>query len=112
MRRKGIALPIDMLVILAIAVIILIAVVAVFMGVWSPFATNQQGRANFNSACSVWVNTGCSADPKDVANLCDRAVGIVLTGDEAATCKGSGTDDTTKDVKNKVRSGCGCPAVR
>ncbi len=101
-----------MLVILAIAVIILIAIVAVFMGVWSPFATNQQGRANFNNACSAWANTGCSADPKDVAGLCDKAVGIVLDSDEVAACKSTGTDDATKAVKNKVRSGCGCPAAR
>jgi hypothetical protein len=112
MKRKGIALPIDMLVILAIAVIILIAIVAVFMGVWSPFATNQQGRANFNNACSVWVNTGCGADPKDVPNLCDKAADIVLSSSEVDTCKSTETDDATKTVKNKVRSGCGCPAVR
>ncbi len=111
MKRKGISLPIDMLVILAIAVIILIAIVAVFMGVWSPFATNQQDRANFNKACSVWTNTGCGADPKDVPNLCDKAVNVVITSSDVATCKSSAADDATKSLKNKVRQGCGCPAI-
>jgi hypothetical protein len=79
-----------MLVILAIAVIILIAIVAVFMGVWSPFATNQQGRANFNKACQIMVNTGCAGDPS--ADLCKE------------TC-----DDDMDKLAVKV--GCGCPGV-
>ncbi len=111
MKRKGVSLPIDMLVILAIAVIILIAVVAVFMGVWNPFATNQQTRVEFNKACSVWANTGCGADTKDVPNLCDKAVNVVITSTDVATCKSSATDADTMKIKNKVRQGCGCAAI-
>ena len=102
MKRKGIALPIDMLVILAIGVIILIAVVAVFMGVWNPFATNQQSRANFNSACQIMVNTGCSGDVS--TTLCNSAKGVVLGAD--ADC--DNMDDAMKLV---VKVGCGCPGV-
>ncbi len=102
MKRKGISLPIDMLVILAIAVIILIAIVAVFMGVWSPFATNQQGRANFNKACQILVNTGCNGDPS--SSLCDAAKGIVLVADDATPCGDA-------DEKILVKVGCGCPGV-
>jgi len=99
MKRKGVSLPIDMLVILAIAVIILIAVVAVFMGVWSPFATNQVDRANFNKACQILVNTGCSGNPSP--DLCKAAKGIVLNKD---TC------DTDAD-RLTVKVGCGCPVL-
>ncbi len=88
-----------MLVILAIAVIILIAIVAVFMGVWSPFATNQQGRANFNKACQILVNTGCTSDPS--TSLCAAANGIVLS---KATC------DNDVD-RLAVKVGCGCPGI-
>ncbi len=88
-----------MLVVLAIAVIILIAIVAVFMGVWSPFSTNQQSRANFNKACQILVNTGCSGDPS--ADLCKAANGIVLNKN---TC------DSDAD-KLTVKVGCGCPGV-
>ncbi|MBI2085160.1 MAG: hypothetical protein HYT71_01455 [Candidatus Aenigmarchaeota archaeon] len=99
MKRKGISLPIDMLVILAIAVIILIAVVAVFMGVWSPFATNQQARANFNKECQVLVNTGCTQTPS--LALCKAANGIVLNKE---TC------DSDPD-RLAVKKGCGCPGL-
>ncbi len=102
MKRKGISLPIDMLVILAIAVIILIAIVAVFMGVWSPFATNQQDRANFNKACQIMVNTGCVGDPS--TSLCNAAKGIVLAADDTTPC-----GDSTE--KTLVKVGCGCPGV-
>ncbi|MFH0890215.1 MAG: hypothetical protein V1836_03700 [Candidatus Aenigmatarchaeota archaeon] len=102
MKRKGIALPIDMLVILAIAVIILIAVVAVFMGVWTPFAGNQQARANFNNACQILVNTGCAdLSTSQWVSLCKAANGIVLS---KATC------DNDVD-KLAVKVGCGCPNV-
>ncbi|MBI3413671.1 MAG: hypothetical protein HY051_06380 [Candidatus Aenigmarchaeota archaeon] len=100
MKRKGVSLPIDMLVILAIAVIILIAVVAVFMGVWNPFANNQQLRVNFNNACQVLVNTGCSGDPSPA--LCTAAKGVVLEADDVEPC-----GDAAE--KQKVRVGCGCP---
>ncbi len=101
-KRKGISLPIDMLVVLAIAVIILIAIVAVFMGVWSPFSTNQQSRANFNKACQILVNTGCAGDP--LPDLCTAAKGIVLASDDATPC-GDATEKLT------VKIGCGCPGV-
>ncbi len=101
-KRKGVSLPIDMLVILAIAVIILIAIVAVFMGVWNPFATNQQARANFNTACQVLVNTGCSGDPS--SSLCAAAKGVVLASDDATPCGDA-------PEKQLVKVGCGCPEV-
>ncbi|MBI1972146.1 MAG: hypothetical protein HYS53_02495 [Candidatus Aenigmarchaeota archaeon] len=100
--KKGVSLPIDMLVILAIAVIILIAVVAVFMGVWNPFATNQAARAEFNKQCQVLVNTGCSGDPS--SSLCAAAKGIVLDAGDATPCGDA-------DEKLKVKIGCGCPGV-
>lgn len=109
MKRKGISLPIDMLVILAIAVIILIAVVAVFMGVFNPFANNQQLRANFNNACSPWANTGCSGNAPDAA--CTAAKGVVLSTDtEVSKCKDDADTSTeAKTARNSVRTGCGCP---
>jgi len=102
MKRKGISLPIDMLVVLAIAVIILIAVVAVFMGVWNPFATSQQQRANFNSACEILVNRGCSVDPS--TTLCEAAKGVVI--DSSVVC--ASMDDAAKTL---IKVGCGCPGV-
>ncbi|MFP4116892.1 MAG: hypothetical protein ACLFQ8_01155 [Candidatus Aenigmatarchaeota archaeon] len=44
--KKGIALPINMLVILAVAVIVLLSVVAFFMGQWDPGAVEAQNVVN------------------------------------------------------------------
>ncbi|MFH1105769.1 MAG: hypothetical protein V1731_00990 [Candidatus Aenigmatarchaeota archaeon] len=99
-KMKGISLPIDMLVILAIAVVVLISVIAVFMGVWSPFSSNQQLRANFNKECQVLVNTGCNGDPSTA--ICTAAKGVVLAVDDADPCG-------TAEEKKIVKIGCGCP---
>ncbi len=105
-KMKGISLPIDMLVILAIAVVVLIAVIAVFMGVWSPFAGDQQKRAAFQSACGQWASQGCpdvtTAATEGVPNtVCAAAKGYVLGAE----------DGCTADSKNNIKRACGCAVI-
>ncbi len=59
-NRKGISLPINTLVIVAIAVIILLAVAAFFMGVWTPSSGGMQELAAKNQACGQLMNIGCA----------------------------------------------------
>lgn len=102
-KLKGISLPIDMLVILAIAVVVLIAVIAVFMGVWNPFSSDQQKRAAFQSACSAWATQGCpeTALTRD-SDVCKKAVGYVL---------GVSADTDCVDKKTEIKRACGCAVV-
>ena len=59
-HKKGIELPINTLVVVAIAVIILLAVAAFFMGVWTPSAGGMQALAAKNDACGKLMNIGCA----------------------------------------------------
>ncbi len=105
-KMKGISLPIDMLVILAIAVVVLIAVIAVFMGVWSPFAGDQQKRAAFQSACGQWASQGCP-DTDDAGkvpvNVCTAAKGYIMGVASDGAC-----DDSNR---NNIKRACGCAVI-
>jgi len=60
--RKGISIPINTLVMLAIAIIVLLATVAWFMGAFAPTATQQKLQGDFRNSCSFWVNSNCEKD--------------------------------------------------
>ena len=60
--RKGISIPINTLVMLAVAIIVLLATVAWFMGAFTPTATQQKLQADFRNSCSYWVNSNCKKD--------------------------------------------------
>lgn len=96
-KRKGLELPVNVLVVLAVAVIVLIAIVAVFMGVFQNWNKSQE----FNTACNGWkaVDARCTGDvPNDV---CQKAVGYVsgITDD---------SDCDTDDGAHNIKSACNC----
>jgi hypothetical protein len=57
---KGIALPINALVIVAIAVIVLLGIVALYFGGFNPFSTSISVEAAKNGACDTLVRYGCN----------------------------------------------------
>jgi len=57
---KGIELPINIMIIFIIALIVLVAVGAFFMGVWKPTASGVGLDAAKSLACKDFVATGCS----------------------------------------------------
>ena len=59
---KGIELPINTLIILALAVIVLIVVLFFFLGVWRPGISTVSVEAAKNNACQTLVSLGC-VDP-------------------------------------------------
>ncbi|RLJ03467.1 MAG: hypothetical protein DRP11_00625 [Candidatus Aenigmatarchaeota archaeon] len=95
--RKGVSLPINTLVILAIAIIVLLAIVAFFMGAFTPGAEVQKARADFNKACGALVND-CSKDPDTITGLRDAY--CTMNGLSGAACTGAPDDD--------IRRACGC----
>ncbi len=102
-KLKGISLPIDMLVILAIAVVVLIAVIAVFMGVFPQFGDCQKKTADYSSACMPWVNSGCNGNPPDsVCTAADAAKGCLFEKGDARVC----IDQAGKDAAKRA---CRCP---
>jgi hypothetical protein len=85
------------MVILAVAIIVLLAVVAFFMGAFVPGGEEMRLATEFRSACAAWVQTGCAGDvPKGVEDACDRW----KAKNPAVDCSDSG-----------IRLACGCGGV-
>jgi hypothetical protein len=61
---KGVELPVNVLIIVVLALIVLLAIIALFFGVWNP--TQITAEAAKNSACYTLLSTGCE-DPERIA---------------------------------------------
>ena len=60
--RKGVALPVETLVLLAIAIIVLLSIVAWFVGTFSAGTAGQTESQQFQNCCSKYVTAGCPGD--------------------------------------------------
>lgn len=98
--KKGLALPINTMVALAIAVVVLLAMVAFFMGVISTPGRQQTSAATFRSCCEGYVLSGCSGIPSTHACGTNDAGDAVNLAQLAAEAGIYGDD--------QIKSGCGC----
>ncbi len=57
--RKGLELPMNTLVVVAIAIVILLAVAAFFTGIFGPAGKKWEYKQKFDEACRVYVAQGC-----------------------------------------------------
>lgn len=60
--KKGMELPINTLVVVAVAVIILLGIVAFFIGGFAGSSEVIKNRQAFMNACSGWTQTGCNPE--------------------------------------------------
>lgn len=60
--RKGLELPVNVLVVVAIAVVIVLGVLALYMGVVTPGQATIQQRAAWNQMCQIVVQQYCQTD--------------------------------------------------
>jgi len=102
--RKGISIPINTLVMLAIAIIVLLATVAWFMGAFAPTATQQKLQADFRNSCSDWITRNCeeSNDADGVPN------NICLAYNKMIKSNPTETNSDCKGYKDAVAIACGC----
>ena len=63
---KGIELPINILVIVAVAIIVLLGVVALFYSSWFTGTGPVTSQSAVSKACSIATRMGCAADPATV----------------------------------------------
>jgi hypothetical protein len=104
--RKGIELPTNFLVILAIAVIVLLAAATLFFFVWRPGSTTVRDQGAFNIGCSKLL-LDCTKDPSTIkieGYKCS-ASGASDEGNtllDACICLGYRTEEICKQK-------CGCP---
>jgi len=56
---KGLELPINTLIIIVLAMVILLAILAMLYGVWTPGSAGLTLESAKNSACQMLMSTGC-----------------------------------------------------
>lgn len=106
--EKGIELPVNMLVLLAVAVIVLLSAVAWFLTTFSQTSGSQEDIANFRSCCSLYVNNDCQPDisqpgnefPEGTNSVC----GVDNEGNKLTLSELAQRAGVTGDIRNR----CGC----
>ena len=68
---KGIELPINILVVVAIAVIVLLGMVALYFVGFNPFGTAVNTEGVKNDACGILVRGGCTATVSSITTNFD-----------------------------------------
>ena len=69
---KGVSIPINTLIMLAVAIIVLLAAVAWFMGAFTGTSTDQVYRQRFQNSCSQWVGSNCAQNGDGVDEVPDN----------------------------------------
>lgn len=120
---KGVELPMNTLVVVAIAVIILLAMTAFFIGGFGPTSQNLQAKQDFQNWCNRWVQVNCKGDQNDYLvkkvfesynkwqgkytdssgeNICNVNE---FTGGE---CYYGGQQIKSDEIIQELQSACGC----
>jgi hypothetical protein len=112
--KKGISLPIEMIVIIAIAVLVLVVIAAFFIGGAGKLGTTNDVTA-FGEGCQRWVTIGCGISENGINVPGYNPTGSSMytdTGDSLATaCTRMGyTVGAPKSNPNSCRARCGCPS--
>jgi len=105
---KGIELPINVMVILALAVIVLFAVLMIFMGVWAPLGQTVTPKAALDAACLKLVTMGCETNLAEIYVTNFDADGNGKTGDKADNLKVLCASKTFNKDEDGCRTVCGC----
>jgi hypothetical protein len=107
---KGIELPINILVIVAIAVIVLLGMVALYFAGWSPFSGSLSYEAVKNTACAELVRTGCG-DTTQIITTGFDVDGSGTAGDSGDTLQllCETYYGVTSGDQVACRTVCGCP---
>ena len=96
--KKGISIPISTLVILAISIVAMLAIIAWFMGVFTPSGQQMSDSQKFNMACRSWVTTNCAGSPP--GSVCDAY--------KTVTGRNYDCDILTPTQKDEMARACGC----
>ena len=110
---KGLSLPINVLVIVVVAVIVLLGIVALYFGGFTPFSSSISVESAKNSACAELVRRQCALTPStmllstyDIIFDADNDGTPGLAGDTLqALCTKFYNRATATDCKRL----CGCP---
>ena len=101
---KGVSIPINTLVMLAVAIIVLLAAVAWFMGAFGPTAQEQTHKQKFDALCMQWSTSNCAEGAfgdEDTDGTPDRLC-------EAYNGMNNRAADTACSDWESVAAACGC----
>jgi hypothetical protein len=108
MKRKGISLPVEMIVIIAIAVLVLVVIAAFFAGGFGPPTNTIVAQAAFSQGCNTWKirSSDCSMNPNQITISSYNPDGKANSGDEnlAKACQVLGYP-----LQSDCARACGCP---
>ena len=121
---KGAQLTINTLVILVLAVIVLIGLIAFFMGVWTPSTSGINIESIKNSACQRFVSAGCDKSTasikvddygegpdKYLLDLCKDKYGCGIE-DKDENGNGLGTYGGYESEDDCCKAVCGCAVTK
>jgi hypothetical protein len=119
--RKGIELPMNTLVVVAIAVIILLAMTAFFISGFGPSSQRQVYYNKMLSYCQPWAAGGCEEIPSDKSSLLNYfcqwkygskyKYGKIENNEDIECCKDEDFTQCamfTSSLK-ELKKVCGCP---
>ena len=99
--KKGISIPISTLVILAIAIVVMLAIIAWFMGAFTPSGRQLSAQQKFNMACRTWSISNCAGNPpRGVCEAYRNMTGSFID------C--SDTSSLSESTKEAIARACGC----
>lgn len=108
---RGLELPVNTLIVIVLAIIVLVAVIAFFMGAWRPGVSGIEMENAKNSGCQAFVSAGC--DDRDLNII---IVNYDVDGNGAKDdsllrlCEHYGcTQDNPDDKMACCRDLCHCP---
>ena len=110
MKLKGISLPIEMMVIIAIAVLVLVVVGAFFIGGVGKLGTVDDISA-FGQGCQQWKAVGCSNQANQIFIKGYDPTGTEITSTNTAgdTLQTACERLSKLDSASSCKKACGCP---
>jgi hypothetical protein len=66
-KLKGIELPVNALIIVILAVLVLLGILALYGGVWSPSSGGINLESAKNNGCHMLASTNCQSGPETIA---------------------------------------------
>jgi len=109
--KKGISLPIEMIVIIAIAVLVLVVIAAFFVGGFGKLPGGLSDNAAFAAGCNLLRTThNCATDPSQITVPNYKPPGYTTDQTLGMACTNLGYS-VVPDAEGRIpcRVACGCP---
>ncbi|MFB6076014.1 MAG: hypothetical protein ABEK17_02620 [Candidatus Aenigmatarchaeota archaeon] len=102
MNKKGVSLPVNVLVILAIAVVVLLGIVAFFAGGMDPTKESMNKQSVLDRCCATFAQMGgCTGNIKPSQITCQGSKGL-----ESSWTKDKTLDEVAQEYAGSAEAAC------